>query len=161
MMQRRRSQKGHTLLEAMMSAFLALICALIFTATIPVANLTRGKAENTNSAVSLAQKTIETLRGQGYPNTTPTQLLSNGLIQSTTPVNLHSIGAGTAGETGFEFTETDTGVVDSPRTVLPNGRGFIRTESLQMGLRRVTVIVIWQERSETKLVRLSTLVANL
>lgn len=157
----RRNRSGHTLIESMMAAFLALICALIFSATMPVANLTRGKADHLNTATSLSQKVLESVRGQGYPNSTPQRLFDRGLIESLTSVSLQPRGLGTAGESGFPFTNVDTGILDSPATVLPNGEGFLMTEMVGQDLRRVTVVVAWRERGTQRSLRVSTLVANL
>lgn len=146
----------------MFAAFLALVCALIFSATVPVANFTRGKAEALNQATSLAQKTLESIRAGKYPNCSASQLLADGKIQSNTQVNLGTLpGVGTAGEMAYEFTTVEAGDVDSPGSVLPGGRGFIKTEQVSLDMRRITVIVAWQERSKWKSIRLMTLVANL
>lgn len=158
---RRSRTGGHTLLETMFAVFLALICALIFSATIPIASITRGKAENMNSAVSLAQKTAELVRGGGYPNTLPSRLYDNNLIDSTTLQSIASYSFATAGEQAYECSNVDNALVDSPSKVLPNGKGFIKSEQVDLDLRRVTVIIAWQERSKWKSVRISTLVANL
>lgn len=160
-MQKRNVLSGHTLMEAMFASFLVLICALIFSATIPVANFTRGKAENLSSATSLAQKMMETVRGEGYPNTTHQRLFEVGLADSATLVSTHSAGCGPLGEQALEFTGIDSGVVDSPGSVLPQGRGFIFSEQLGLDVRRVTVIVSWRENADVKSIRLSSLVANL
>lgn len=157
----RRKRSGHTLLEAMFAVFLALACALIFAATVPVANTTRGKAEFMNSAVSLAQKTAEVVRSGGYPNTQPDRLYANKLIDSLTEVSISSYPFGSAGEKAYECSNIDNNLVDSPSRVLPNGKGFVQTSQVNIDLRQVTVIIAWQENSEWKSVRLSTLVANL
>lgn len=158
----RRSQRGHTLIEAMFAAFLALVCALIFSATVPVANLTRGKAESLNQATSLGQKTVESIRSGKYPNCSAAQLFADGKIQSMTQVNLGTLpGVGTAGEMAYEFTTVESAEIDSPGSVLPAGRGFIKTEQVNLDMRRITVIIAWQERSQWKSIRLMTLIANL
>ncbi|QYK54023.1 MAG: hypothetical protein KF824_03800 [Fimbriimonadaceae bacterium] len=153
--------RGHTLMEAMFSAFLALVCALIFTATVPFANFTRGKADNLNAATSLAQKTSESIRGGGYANSSAQRLADDGKVQSSTAVSISGFSFGTAGETALEFTTVDAANVDSPAAVLPNGRGYIKSEQVSADLRRVTVIIAWQEKSVWKSVRLATLIANL
>ncbi len=155
------TKRGHTLIEAMFSAFLALACALIFSATVPFANFTRGKADNLNAATSLAQKTAESIRGGGYANSTVGQLTSDGKVQSSTLVNISGFAFGQAGESALEFTSVDAANVDSPAAVLPGGRGFIKAEQVSADLRRITVIIAWQEKSVWKSVRLATLVANL
>lgn len=153
--------RGHTLIEAMFASFLALICALIFAATIPVANLTRGKADNLSAATSLAQKMMESVRGEGYPNTTNQRLFEVGLADSTALITTASAGCGPVGESALEFSGIDSGLVDSPSSVLPEGRGFIKSEQVGLDVRRVTVIICWSERSSVKSIRLSSLVANL
>ncbi len=156
-----RPQAGHTLIEAMFASFLALLCALIFSATIPVANITRGKADNLNAATTLAQKMIETARGKGYPNVTNQRLFETGLADGTTLVNTNALGIGPVGEQALEFTNVDGTIVDSPGTVLPEGRGFIYSTQSGLDLRQVTIIVMWKEKSGTRSVRLTSLVANL
>lgn len=148
-------------METMFAVFLALVAALIFSATIPTANVSRGKAEYVNSAVSLANKTAETIRSRGYPNTNPDRLLANGLIDNQTLVNISAYPFALTGEQAYEASNVDNALVDSPSKTLPNGKGFVRTEQVDLDLRRVTVIVAWQERSQWKSVRVSTLVANL
>jgi len=158
---RSNKNKGHTLIEAMFSAFLALACALIFSATVPFANFTRGKADNLNAATSLAQKTAESIRGAGYANSSVQRLADDGKVQSTTAVNISGFSFGTAGESAQEFTSVDAANVDSPAAVLPGGRGFIKSEQVSGDLRRITVIIAWQEKSAWKSVRIATLIANL
>lgn len=157
----RNKQRGHSLLEAMMAAFLVLICALIFSATIPVANMTRGKAENLNIATSLSQKLMEKIRGTGYPNTTGARLLTVGLVDNTTVVDIGALGIGSAGETAFECTNVDGADFDSTARVLPNGRSFIKVEQISMDMRRLTVVMAWKEKSAWKSIRVASLSANL
>ncbi len=161
MSKRRTTRTGHTLIEAMFASFLALLCALIFSATIPVANISRGKADNQNAATILAQKMIETARGEGYPNATNSRFVDNGMADNSTLVNTNALGIGPAGEQALEFTNVDSGIVDSPGTVLPGGRGFIYSAQSGLDMRRVTIIVMWREKTTTRSVRLTTLVANL
>lgn len=157
----RRHNSGHTLMEAMMASFLALVCALIFAATIPVANVTRGKAEYLNLATSLAQKQIEAIRHMQYPNTTAQRLFDNDRINSMTQINIGTLGVGTTGEMAYDASDVDTAETDSPRKLLPGGRGFVQTTQQGLDMRRVSVIVAWRERGEWRTVRVSTLVANL
>ncbi|MFM9873948.1 MAG: hypothetical protein ACKVQS_10850 [Fimbriimonadaceae bacterium] len=161
MRNKRNSRNGHTLIEAMFASFLALLCALIFSATIPVANVTRGKADNMNAATTLAQKMIESARSKGYPNVTNQRLVDTGLADNTTLVNLNTLGVGSAGELAVEFTGIDSAIIDSPGTVLPSGRGFIYSTQTGLDMRQITVVVMWRESSGTRNVRLTSLVANL
>lgn len=156
-----RTLRAHTLIEAMFASFLALTCALIFTATIPVANLTRGKADHMNSATSLAQKMLERVRRDGYPNAENSRFVVNGLADASTLVSTSAYGCGPIGEQALEFTNVDASVVDSPAKVLPGGKGYIFSTQAGIDMRRVTVVVAWKENSVTKSVRLTTLVANL
>lgn len=158
---KRRKRKGHTLLEAMFASFLALICALIFAATIPLANFTRGKAENMNLAVSLAQKSAETMKASGYPNVTPQRLYDNNLIDSLTQQSIAALPFGQTGEMAYPANNVDNALVDSPSKLLPEGRGYVIAEQADLDMRRITVIVAWKERSVWKSVRVSTWVANL
>lgn len=145
----------------MFAAFLALCCALIFAATVPMANFTRGKAENMNTAVSLAQKTAEAIRGGGYPNVAADRLLANGLIDNTNLTNISTYSFGNSGETAYPATNVDNNVVSSPANALPSGMQFVKVEQVDTDLRRVTVILAWKEKSVWKSVRIATLVANI
>ncbi len=156
-----RLKRGHTLLEAMFASFLALICALIFAATVPLANFTRGKAENINLAVSLAQKTAETVKASGYPNVTAQRMFDNSLIDSMTQQNIGAFPFGNTGEMAYPAIDVDNALVDSPSKILPEGRGYVITNQADLDLRRITVVIAWKERSVWKSVRVSTLVANL
>lgn len=156
-----RGTKGHTLLEAMMASFLCLLCAMIFAATMPVATLTRGKAENVSIATSLGQKMLEEIRANGYPNSTVARLYAVSLLDSTTAVNLGTVGVGTAGETGYECTNVDTAAAGNTGRILSQGRSFLIVDQVNIDMRRVTVVVGWKEKGNWKTVRVGTLVANL
>lgn len=152
---------GHTLLEAMFASFLALTCALIFAATVPVANFTRGKAELVSLATSLAQKQMELIKGQGYPNVTATRLHDRGLIDSLTQIDLGTTSFGSSGEMAYLSKTIDGSLKDSAEVVLPSGRSYVMTEQVDLDLRRVTVVVAWKERDTWRDIRITTLVANL
>ncbi len=151
-MRRTRLTRGHTLIEVMFASFMALCCALIYTATVPTANTSRAKADLNNRATSLAQRQLEEVRLVGFPNLTGPQLFANGMTDSAAPVS---------GGNTWAWTNTDNAQVDSPAQVLPGGTGQIRVEDVAMDLRRVTVTVSWRERTGNRTVTFATLVANL
>ncbi len=155
-----RLTRGHTLMEAMLASAIALVCALVFAATMPVANVTRGKSALMNNATSLAQKTIERVRQEGYANSTANRLVAIGLAESATPVNIGALGFGPPGEMALEATNIDAAQGDAPAQVLPDGRGFIKTEQMGMDMRRVTVIIGWREKDRIRSVRVGTLLGN-
>lgn len=155
-----RLTRGHTLMEAMLASAIALVCALVFAATMPVANVTRGKSALMNNATSLAQKTIERVRQEGYANASANRLVAIGLAESATPVNVGALGFGSPGEMALEATNIDAGQGDAPAQVLPDGRGFIKTESVGLDMRRVTVIIGWREKDRIRSVRVGTLLGN-
>lgn len=149
---RRRSIRGgFTFVEVILSVFLVSCLAGIVTAAMPVATLSRSKAENSDRAVALAQKEMESVRGVGYANLTGANLLADDLIDST---NTNAAGA-------FSFTDVDAGVNDSAGATLASGTGTVLVEQADTELRRVTVTVGWTERGRARAYSLSTLVANL
>lgn len=134
-----------------MGIFIASLCATLLLATMPTANTNRAKASNQTKALSLGQKTLESVRGLGYPNLTPQQLQANGMIDSTTPVATNT----------FSFTNVDNSAFDAPSIVLPQGEGRMTVEQLDIDLRRVIVELRWMDRGSQKVLRLGTTVANL
>lgn len=147
----RRHLRGFSLVESLFAVFLVAMCAMVVAATMPMANRSRVKADYTNKAVGLAQKQLEAVRGVGYANLTPNQLLAYGLIDSITPVAANT----------YAFTNVDTGAFDNPARILPSGTGRITVEQADIDLRRITVLVQWTEKGAAKSFRVGTLVANL
>ncbi|MCU0317004.1 MAG: hypothetical protein MUC92_10465 [Fimbriimonadaceae bacterium] len=145
----------------MFASFLALVCALLFSATMPIANASRVKADSLNTAVSIAQKQIERLRGSGYANLTPSQMHSQDLIDSQTLVNMGAEGFGSSGEHGYEFSGVDAAISDNASRLLVGGRGFVKVTNPSLELRRVEVVVVWKEKNAWRVVRVGTMVANL
>lgn len=148
---RRGRSGGFSFVEVMLAVFLVACLAGVVAAAMPVATLSRTKADASNAASAIAQKEMEAVRGLGYANLTATALLAAGLVDSTTP---DASGA-------FPFTNVDAGVNDSPGTALTGGTGTILIEHVDTELRRVTVRVAWNERGKPRSYTLSTLVANL
>lgn len=148
MKQRRRA---FTFVDTLQAAWIVFACAMVVAITIPAATASRIKNDFSNRAAGLAQKQLEAVKATGYPNITATQLLANGLIDSGTPVATNT----------YSFTNVDSGVVDNPSAILPNGTGRLRVEQVDIDLRRVTVTVSWTERGKSKSLTVGTLVANL
>ncbi len=138
------------LIEALFALFVAVTCALIYSASVPAANNCRAKADYSNVAVGLAQKELEALKSVD-PNLDPSILASKGLIDSSTPI----------GTNEYSFTNCDSAYSDSPARVLPDGQGAITIELIDLELRRVTVVVTWTELGRERSVTVGTWVAKL
>ncbi len=147
----KRKQSGQSLVEVLFGIFLAGLCATVLAATMPVANNSREMANYQNVAISIAQKHMEGLRGQGYPNLTPDRMFSNGMIDSATAVSANR----------YSFHNSDQGNHSSPAMQLPSGQGFLTVEQTGIDLRRVLIEIRWVERGRNKSVTLGTTVANL
>lgn len=160
---KRTKRRGFTLIESVVSMFTLLVCALIFAGSVPIANKSRGKAQNANIALSLAKKQIETLKHLGYANMVPSQLKASGLIDSTTGKDLTAVMLypGATGTNSYEFTASDAGLIDSAGDLLPNGRGFVRITDPSIDVRQVEVYVFWTELGESRFVKLAVRLANL
>ena len=154
---RSRSQGGFTLIEILFAIFLVTICALIVSATMPVANVSRAKASDLDKAMGLAQKQLEAIRGLGFPNLNAIQLANNGLIDNTKPVAANT----------YSFTNSDSANLDNPSLVLAKGSGTVKIEQLNMNLDRVTITVNWYDPkyfvagTHMKGYAVGTLIANL
>ena len=146
-----RKRKGFSLIEVLFAVFMSLMCATILAATMPIATASRERADANNKATSVAQKQLEAIRGLGYGNITPNQLLAYKLIDSVTPVS----------DSTYSFKNVDKEAKDSVANVLKGGDGNVMIEQIDTDLRRVTVIVTYEDRSGKQEVRLATLVANL
>lgn len=146
-----RLRRGFSLVESLMAVFLVAMCALVVSATMPMANRSRMKADLSGKAVGMAQKQLEALRGLGYANLTASQLFARNLIDSTTPIATDT----------YSFTNVDSGALDNPSRILPSGTGQVKVEQVDLDLRRVTVLVAWNENGRSRNFRIGTLVANL
>jgi type II secretory pathway pseudopilin PulG len=146
-----RRKAGFSLIEVLFAIFLVFACAMIVAATMPISDQARGKADLLSRATGLAQKQLEAIRAVGYQNTTPTQLASLGLIDSST-----SIGTNT-----YSFTNSDSTNLDNPGLVLPNGNGQINLTQISTGLLQVTVTVSYQDSQRSRTLHVGTVIANL
>jgi len=147
----RNRKSGFSFAEVLTAVFIVALLSVMIAATMPAANTSRAKAAYINKAIGLAQKELESIRGQGYANATATQLSTFGLLDNATPT----------GTNLYSFTNSDNASNDNPAKVLPSGTGSVLLEQVNIDLRRVTVTVTWKERSKTRSVQLGTLLANL
>ena len=150
-MKTRKRVRGFSLIEVLFSVFLVVVCASIVAATMPMATNARARADSYNKALNLAQKQLESIRGHGYANATPDQMLPDGLIDTVTPVATNT----------YPFTNSDSAARDNPARVLQNGTGTVLVEQADLDLRRVIVTVSWSDRNGNHSVQLGTLIANL
>ncbi|MHB8636279.1 MAG: type IV pilus modification PilV family protein [Fimbriimonadaceae bacterium] len=148
---KRTRKSGVTLIEVLFAMFLVMACALIVAATMPIADVARGKADLMSKATGMAQKQLEAIRGVGYANINPASLASYGLIDSTTPIASNT----------YSFTNSDSANLDNPSRILPQGAGSVKVESVQTNLVRVTITVTYNDNQRNQSVTLGTLVANL
>lgn len=146
-----RRNRGFSLIENLFGIFMVAVIASIMAATIPLANRNRASADNSNKAIGIAQKELETIKNVGFPNITATNLATVGLLDSATA----------AGNGMYPFTNVDNGVVDSPALILPQGRGYVGLTDVATDLRRITVLITWTERNTNKSITVATYVANL
>lgn len=157
-----RKRRGFSLIETTVAMFTLLVAALIFASAIPVANRSRGKAQYANIALSQAQKQLETIHQLGFANANAAQLRAAGLIDNTTPVNIHhAVLYGPPGTTALESSLSEAGLVDNTAALLPRGRSFVRIVDVSLDVKRVEVLVFWAERNNMRFVKLATLVANM
>lgn len=138
------------MIEVLFAIFVAGVCAMIFSAAMPVANKSRAKADYMNTATGLAQKELEALKSIDA-SLNPTTLLANGLIDNINPIAANQ----------YSFTTCDTATSDSPAKVLPSGKGYVTIELIDIDLRRVTVLITWKEAGKDRQLSVATLIAKL
>jgi len=148
---KRTRKSGITLLEVLFAMVLVLACALIVAATMPIADVARGKADLLNKAGGLAQKQLEAIRGVGYANMNPTALAGYGYIDSTTQIASNT----------YSFSNSDNANLDNPALILPSGAGTVKVEQWQVNLIRLTITVTYNDNQRNRSVTVGTLVANL
>jgi type II secretory pathway pseudopilin PulG len=146
-----RRNKGQSMIEVLFAVFLVGVSASIVIASLPIATMSRTKADLSNKATGLAQKQLEAIRGLGYANATASQLAANGLIESDTPIE---------GNT-YSFTNIDAAAHDNPALILPGGTGRVTLEQADIDLRRVIVRIDYLDRGQPRSIQLGTLIANL
>lgn len=138
-------------MEVLFACFLALTCALIVVATMPMAAASRVKTDQRIKAMNLVQKELESIKAVGYANITAQALFDRGLLDTITPVSTNV----------YSFTSVDNAAFDNPSRILPSGVGRVTIEQVDIELKRVTVTVNWTERGRARTLSLGTLVANL
>ena len=146
-----KRKRGYTLIEVLFAIFIVLTCAMIVAATMPIANVSRSKSMDLQRAMSIAQKELEGIQGEGFANITATQLHTDGYIDSTTPVGTNT----------YSCTNTDSANADSPAQVLTNGTGTVKLTQVNLNMVQVVVTITWRDRVQNKSYSVGTLVANL
>ena len=149
----KRLNRGFVLIEVLFAIFLVLTAALIVSATMPVATVSRTMANFEDKAMDVAQKQMEAIRAAGYANCNPAQLASLGLIDSTSSVG--------SDPNLFSFSNSDSANLDNPAKVLPGGAGTIKVDQLNFNLIRVTIKVTWSDRGTPRSYQIGSLEANL
>jgi Tfp pilus assembly protein PilV len=146
-----KTQRGHSLVETLMSVFMVGCIGTVLASAMPVATIGRSKAQFNQTATNFAQKQIEAIRAEGYPNINPAKLTALGLIDSETSVSANT----------YSCNNTDSAVGDDVPDILPGGQATVTIEQVDLELKRITVNVTWREKGLTRSFRVGTLVANL
>lgn len=148
---KRTRKSGVTLIEVLFAMFLVVTCAMIVSATMPIADVARGKADLLAKATGLAQKQLEAIRGTGYANLNPTSLAGYGLIDSQTAIGTNT----------YSFSNSDSAKLDNPAKILPSGTGTVKLVQVSTNLMQVIVTVNYSDNQRNRSITLGTVVANL
>lgn len=140
-----------TLTEVMYAVLITGVSAAVLVAAMPAATQAYTTAAVQEHAINLAEKEMEAIRNQGFPNINPTQLNAVGLLDSSSP------GANNA----YTFNTVDAANNDNVPTVLPQGQGTVQINTLSLNLVQVTVTVNWVFQGKNQSYMLTTEVANL
>jgi prepilin-type N-terminal cleavage/methylation domain-containing protein len=145
-----RSKGGFSLIEVLVSSFVVALTATVLAVSFPTGDRSRIKANYENTAISIAQRQVEQLRGIGYSSLTGPRLSELGVVSSST-----------ATTEGFPFSTTNSGVLDSSSVSLPQGEAYVRVQQVGIDFKEVLVTVSWQEGSRRRSIKVGTMVANL
>ena len=148
---KRNRRSGVTLIEVLFAMFLVVTCAMIVSATMPIADVARGKADLLSKATGLGQKQLEAIRGVGYANLNPSALAGYGLIDSPTAI----------GSNTYSFSNSDSAKLDNPAKILPTGTGTVQLNQIATNLIQVIVTVKYSDNQRNRSITLGTVVANL
>jgi prepilin-type N-terminal cleavage/methylation domain-containing protein len=121
-----RNRRGFSLIETMIAVMALSFIVMVFGAVVPTATRMRHKAENITRATMLAHQKLEQLRGVGYTNLTPANLLAAGMIDATPDTSPYSI----------------TGV-SGLASELPDGSGTLTITDEATDLKRARVDITW------------------
>jgi Tfp pilus assembly protein PilV len=137
--------------EVLVAVFISAVSAGILMAAMPAATMGYTTAAQQEHAINLAEKEMESIRNQGFPNVNGSQLASVGLIDSSSPVAIDT----------YAFNNVDSANLDNVAAILPSGQGTVRVDTLNVNLVKVTIIVTWVSHGANESYELTTEMANL
>ncbi|MDX1932754.1 MAG: prepilin-type N-terminal cleavage/methylation domain-containing protein [Capsulimonadales bacterium] len=158
LLRKRRTLRGITLIEVLISLFIFAMMGLMFSAVIPTALRSAKSTGSYGHAMTIATRKVDQLLEAGFNRLDTTNLRTLGIVDNTTPTT--STGAnGTI--TTYTFTDNDTASnsnnPDNLRQYFPSGAtGTIRIEPWAPGmytlngttqpmLMQATVTITWRE----------------
>jgi hypothetical protein len=174
---RRRTTRGLTMLEVVLSLFIFLMMSLMFSAIVPTAARSARYGNSYSYAVALCQRKVDQVQEAGWGKLNATDLRSLGIIDNTTPTT-----DGTAQIYSFTINTSATNAsnADNLASYFPGGTnpatrptGTIRIEpwadstifvagSPQDTLKRITVRIAWRDaRSGASSFSISSLVTRM
>jgi hypothetical protein len=127
------------------------VSAAVLVSAMPAATQAYTTAAAQEHAINLAEKEMEAIRNQGFPNINPTQLASVGLLDSSTAVATNT----------YTFNQVDSANNDNVAAILPQGSGSVLLQTVSLNLVQVTVTVNWVFHGQNQTYTLATEMANL
>jgi len=119
------NRRGISLVEAIITMFIATMATLVFAASLPTATKCARQAQEYKTANAIAQQKMEQLRSLKYELLTPELLYANGVVDS-------------ASGSPYSFT-----VKDQIADKLTQGTGTLRITSIASDVKRVSITVNW------------------
>lgn len=143
-----RQKRAAMLVDAILAIYLVAIVALVFSATLGAAVVSRAMADERTKATCIASRQLEAIKSIGYSNLNYTSLQFYGLANSSTDANT------------FSFTNCGT-TSERVSTILPNGTGRITFADETSTVKTVTVSVTWHAKTGNRTISVSTEVGKL
>ena len=135
----------------MLSVFMVASAGAILASAMPVATVSRTKANYVNKAANFASKEMELMKAQTYPNLSADKLFAADCIDNTTAVSTNT----------YSCNNTDAAVGDRITDLLPHGSATAKIEQVDIELKRITLTITWTEKGRTRTYAVGSLVANL
>ena len=143
-----RRKRGAMLIDAILAIYLVAVVALVLSATLAGAVVSRGLADQRTKATCIANRQLEAIKGLGYENLSFASLQFYGLADTSTS------------STTCTFT-TCGATSEKVSTILPQGTGTTTITDVTATVKKIVINVRWLSKTGNRTVTVSTEIGKL